>query len=194
MGWEWGTEITFGRSFCCNQYAIEATYWTLHEFQGYACASEPPSPVDPFGLVSTPLETGLMLFHGLGANGWFNNAEEHRLWRIDEVHNVELNFIRNHLLSAGCGCPLSVDLLAGVRYFRFRENLTWGSLANGYVWRQDHGADEAYVNDEIANNLIGGQIGFNVEYQACHCLKFFVMPKIGIYDNVIAEQLRGPVG
>ena len=88
VGWEWGAEITFGRSFCCNQYAVEATYWTLHEFQGFASASEPVSPVDPFGLVSTPLETGLMLFHGTGANGWFNNAEEHRLWRTDVVHNV----------------------------------------------------------------------------------------------------------
>ena len=49
VGWEWGTEITFGRCFCCNQYAIEATYWTLHEFDGYACASVAPCPVDPTG-------------------------------------------------------------------------------------------------------------------------------------------------
>ena len=58
VGWEWGTEITFGRSFCCNQYSIEATYWTLHEFDGYACASIPGGNVD------TPLNTSLMYFHG----------------------------------------------------------------------------------------------------------------------------------
>ena len=129
VGWEGGGEIRFGRCFCCGQYAIEADFWALNEFSGYSSATSPVSATNPFGIVSTPLTTGLMLFNGFGTNGWFDNAEEHRLWRTDEVYNVELNMIRNHLLMAECGCPLSVDVLAGVRYFRFRENLTWGTFA-----------------------------------------------------------------
>ena len=194
VGWEGGGEIRFGRCFCCGQYAIEADFSALNEFSGYSSATSPVSATNPFGIVSTPLTTGLMLFNGFGANGWFDNAEEHRLWRTDEVYNVELNMIRNHLLTAECGCPLSVDVLAGVRYFRFRENLTWGTLAFGSYWGENGGADEAYVCDSIANNLIGGQIGFNVNYCVNNRLRLFVTPKIALCDNVIENDFRANLG
>ena len=113
---------------------------------------------------------------------------------MNKIHNVELNFVRNRLLSAGCGCPLSIDLLAGIRYFRFREDLTWGTLHDGCVWGEDGGADEAYVNDEIANNLIGGQIGFNLNYCLCHGVNLFITPKIGIYDNIIENNFGAQLG
>ncbi len=180
VGWEWGGEIRFGRTFCCDQYAIEATYWTLHEFQGSSCASEPVSPTDPYGLVSSPLTTGLVTFNGWGANGWFDNCLRHTLQRTDEVHDVELNFVRNRLCGGECGCPLSIDVSAGMRYFRFRDDLVWGGEAQDETW--------AYFSDNIANNLVGGQIGFNVEYQACKQVKFFVTPKFGIYDNIIQSN------
>ena len=32
--WEWGGEIRFGRYFCCKEYAIEATYWGIHDMTG----------------------------------------------------------------------------------------------------------------------------------------------------------------
>jgi hypothetical protein len=186
--WVPGGEIRIGRCFCCNQYAIEADFWGLHEMNGFACASVHG------GYVNTPLQDDLMYFHGLPSGGWFDGAQEHRLWRTDEAYNVELNFIRNHLLVAECGCPLSVDLLAGVRYFRFRDNLTWGTLKGGCTWGEAGGADEAYINDAAANNLIGGQLGFNLEYRASCCLKFFVTPKVGIYDNIIENNFGAQLG
>ena len=58
-GWEWGGEITFGRTFCCNQWSLEATYWTTNDFTGSSLRSIPG------GYVSSPLNTGLVYFGGL---------------------------------------------------------------------------------------------------------------------------------
>ena len=44
VGWEGGGEITFGRYFCCNQWSLEATYWTLAELAGSASVSLPAIP------------------------------------------------------------------------------------------------------------------------------------------------------
>ena len=58
-GWEWGGELTFGRTFCCNQWSLEATYWTTNEFTGSACATIPG------GYVNTPLITHDVCFGGV---------------------------------------------------------------------------------------------------------------------------------
>ena len=85
---------------------------------------------DPAG-VSTPLTAGYVLFAGQGANGWFDNSICQTLRRTDEVHNLELNFVRHRLLS-DCNCPLCVDVSSGIRFFRFRDDLDWGAEC-GYV-------------------------------------------------------------
>ena len=98
------------------------------------------------------------------------------------MQDIELNVVHHHLLCE-CGCPLSVDLSAGVRFFRFRDNLVWGhSCEADQSW--------AYIRDQTENNLIGGQIGFNVEYQVCKCLKFFVTPTVGLFDNYITNRFN----
>ena len=113
------------------------------------------------------------------------------------MHNVELNFIRNRLLSAGCGCPLSVDLLAGVSMLpAFAKTSPWGGLANGCVWGQRPRARRSLrQRSRLPTTSSAASIrDFNLRvfYQACRCLKFFVMPKIGIYDNVISRTTSGP--
>ena len=77
-------------------------------------------------------------------------------------------------------------------YFRFDENLTFGSLRNGGTWGEL--ANEAYLNDNITNNLFGFQIGFDLAYRFAGCAKFFVSPKIGIYDNAMNQNFQAYLG
>jgi hypothetical protein len=177
VGWEGGGEVTFGRYFCCNQWSLEATFWTMAEFTGCASVS---LPSDPAG-VSTPLNARFLIFDGQQGVGWFNNSLCQTLQRTDEVHDIEINAIRHHLLCEG-GCPLCVDLLAGVRFFRFRDDLDWGAQDS---WVGQYYGTWAYFRDQTENNLFGGQIGFNVNYQLCNRLRFFVKPTVGLFDNYI---------
>ena len=48
--------------------------------------------------------------------------------------------------------------LVGVRYFRFTESLKYGSVAFGHNFGDDGGADEAYMNFGVVNNMFGGQV------------------------------------
>ncbi|MGA2031667.1 MAG: hypothetical protein ABSG68_05385 [Thermoguttaceae bacterium] len=180
LDWQAGGEIRIGRQFCCNQWAIEADYWTLSPFDGFLATK------DANGLVS-PLTNGWTFDkNNVGFNEYFDHANEHDLWRHDEIHSLELNVIRNHL--CGCGCaPWNLDASLGVRYFRFRERLIYGSDSLGM-------GSCAYLNDEVANNLIGLQFGFNGEYCLNERLKVFVTPKFGLYDNVMNQSFNAYTG
>lgn len=183
--WQWGGQVTLGRHFCCgcDPWSIEATYWGLTDFDN--CTS--PAQVVPY--YSTPFQVGdLDIANHPGsptANFWFDNSPQHLVWRDSEFHNVELNLVRNQLLGCECG-PWNVDWLVGIRYFRFRDHLVFG--AQHGPWDMDGNTspfegDWIYLNDEIANNLIGMQMGLNAEYRiGCRC-KLFVTPKFGVYDN-----------
>ena len=126
LQWGWGGEVRFGRRFCCDcvPYAIEATYWTTEAITGSQCATWPG------GYVSTPLIVKYIDFNGENAEDWFDGAEEHRLTRRDEFHNLEVNLIREQLAWA-CDSPWDIGWSVGVRYFRFQEDLDFSSLRQG---------------------------------------------------------------
>ena len=53
-----------------------------------------------------------------------------------------------------------------------RENSPLPSLQQGYNWGDDNGASEGYLSDNITNNLIGCQVGFELGYRRrpeCGC-------------------------
>ena len=97
MQWQWGGEVHFGRRFCCGcvPYAIEATYWTTEPFSGCQVTT------NPGGYVSTPLgDPADVVRPAHAAEDWFDGAKEHRVWRRDEFHNIEINLIREQLACA----------------------------------------------------------------------------------------------
>jgi hypothetical protein len=188
MQWKWGGEIRFGRRFCCDQWGLEAVYWTLDPFEGYNSVLPPTA----LGL-GTPLQFRQVQFNGQTAENWFgvidptHGALEHRLWRRNEFQNVEINVLRTPMIGNSCS-PWGIDWLFGARYFRFEENLTFASLRNGYTWGQ--GAGEAYMNDQIINSLLGFQFGFDVDYRVANNLRLFAGPRFGIYNNHIDHTFR----
>ena len=120
LEWESGGEVRFGRRFCCDQWGLEAVYWTLNPMTGFASMSHSHG-------VSTPLRVSEIEFDGVNGVDLFDDAEEHRLWRRDEFHNIELNLIR-YASACQFGCPWDIRWTGGVRFFRFEESLRFGSL------------------------------------------------------------------
>jgi hypothetical protein len=182
MEWESGGEVRFGRRFCCDQWGLEAVYWTLNPMTGFA------SMTNAHG-VSTPLRVSEIEFDGVNGEVLFDGAEEHRLWRRDEFHNIEINLIR-YASAFQFGCPWNIRWNGGVRFLRFEESLRFGSLDQGYEWGEDGGEHEAYLRDEIKNNLIGPQIGCDARYAVRENLEFFFAPKVGVYNNRVENRFE----
>lgn len=187
MEWKWGGEVRFGRRFCCNcvPYAVEGVYWTTEPFTAHRYTTNPGN------YVSTPLVVTPMTFDGVAAQNWFDGAQEHRLWRRNEFHNFEINLVREQLAWA-CDSPWDIGWSIGVRYFRFREDLTFGSLRAGAQWGDL--ADEAYFSDTITNNLLGVQFGFDAAYCLFDGVRAFISPKVGLYNNYIESNFAAHTG
>ncbi|MBN2024705.1 MAG: hypothetical protein JW809_18145 [Pirellulales bacterium] len=185
LSWQSGGEVRFGRRFCCDEWAVEATYWTLNAMTGSSHFNVPG------GTVSTPLDVFYVRFLNDAdtCNLYFDNAAEHRLWRRDEFHNVEINLVRRGLNYDPDGA-WNVDWLVGARFFRFEDDFRFGTLQDGATWGGNGGADEAYLRENIKNNLVGFQFGFDARSNTWHNLRLFVAPQLGIYNNHIENRFE----
>ncbi|MGA2796250.1 MAG: hypothetical protein ABSE63_01595 [Thermoguttaceae bacterium] len=225
FSWSWGGEVRFGRRFCCDcnngcnsgcnsgcngccnsgYWALEASYWTLSDLDSSVCHTSPcfSNPDNPYGTVGTPLIVSDIQFDYVPGTAWFDTASEHRLWRRDEVQNVEVNIVRGQWCY-GQDCPWDLGWSMGVRYFRFQESWKFGSLAGPdttdpnnpiyHYWGEGGGCFEAYLRDGITNNLVGPQLGFELGYCMGCNLRFFLAPKVGIYDNQISNNFQAYLG
>lgn len=181
--WEWGGELKFGRRFGCNPcdpsayWAIEADYWTTGVFTGYASMTNPSTVSTPFSVsylniidqTSTPRD----------GRYWFDNAGEHRIWRHNEFQNVEISLVRGQW-SVSCGSCWDFSWSAGPRFFRFDEDLVFGSTRDASDWS---GWNAAYIDSQVTNELWGGQFGCDLGFNAGRSLRFFASPKFGVYNN-----------
>ncbi|NLX95907.1 MAG: BBP7 family outer membrane beta-barrel protein [Rhodopirellula sp.] len=187
--WRGGVEIRLGHRFCCGEWAVEGVFWTLDEMRGFAGLAG----VAGGGQLSTPLNFEDVRYVSDPDPAavdrpeyLFDVADAHYLRRINEFYNTEINLLRN--ATQGCG-PLDVDVLFGVRWFRFREHLTFASLdQNGGDW--SNGAAVGYLDDSIKNDLVGLQAGLDAGYNLGCSLRLFARPKIGIYNNHIEHSFN----
>lgn len=182
MSWRWGGEVKFGRRFCCYcvPCAIEATYWTLDSFNGSQTTSLYPS-----SYINTPLITDNISFPLTGsptATAIFNGARRHTVSRHDELHNVEVNFVKEQL-AWGCDSPWDIGWAFGVRYFRYEDSLRVASLSQNADY-------DAYFEDTATNSLVGAQLGFDLAYNVGGRVRLFLTPKFGIYNNFIDSDFQ----
>ena len=184
LEWEGGFDLRLGRRFCCgcNQWALEAGYWTLN-----------PAEISVFrshmNLVSTPLDLLNVEDPVVGgpAQGLFDEAEAHIIDRRNEVHSIELNLIRSPI-GVVCGTPFHCSWTFGARFFRFEEDLVFSSLdEGGTVFGVD---PTGYLDDKCVNNLIGAQLGCRVDYTR-NKWRLYAFPKVGIYNNHIRHRFSG---
>jgi hypothetical protein len=177
--WAAGGQITLGYAWCgaCGP-SLAFTYWGLSPMEGFS------SVVDQTGNINTALSTPIDLNNVTMNNGdpaslYFDNAHEQRIWRRDIVNNFEVNALTG-IYQVG---NLQMAALAGFRYFRFAEDLTYGSVMFGSTFGANGGADEAYLRFNCINNLYGGQVGALVNAMLTDDLSFFFIPKFGIFSN-----------
>ena len=189
--WNAGWEVNLGRAFCSGT-AIQFTYWQLDSL-------EDSRNLRPGGgvFLNTPIVVDLLPdLNGENVEDYFDGSPEHRLRRSNQVLNMELNAFSTPWLSNSCGYS-GIRWMAGVRWFRFDENLVFGSVAGAGAIDGgtstgdfgDNGGDhEAYYDVRTENNLIGPQIGALGRYQLFPRLGLYATPKMGLFANQINQQ------
>jgi hypothetical protein len=185
VDWRGGAEIRVGREFCgCGgPYRVEAVYWSVGNFSRFDSITHASGVSSP--LIFNDIEFGV----GNAAPNIFDGAAEHRLWRTNEIHNFELNVAHESLLNSNDG-GISLDVWAGLRYFRFDEFVQFASVDAGSSFGAAGGTTEAYLNDRIIDNLFGTQVGFEIQWYAASGLRFYLAPQTGLYVNYIENRLR----
>jgi hypothetical protein len=153
---------------------VEGVFWGLGEFEGADSASIAAG-------VSTPLAVDGIEFGGVNGQYYFDEALQHRLTRQSETYNAEVNFLRS-VIAPCCETPFQLNCLAGFRYFRLTDAITFGSR-KGPDWGYSGGTEEAYLADRATNDLYGVQVGLDGSYALAPQWRLFCNAKFGIFDN-----------
>lgn len=181
-GWRAGGEFSLGRYFCCGQKALTFNYWATDAFAATA------SYRDVNNGISTPIDLFNVTLGGNPAASIFDNAREHRIYRHNELHNLELNLWRYSLL--GANPNLQMNLFTGARFFRFDETLRFSSVAGGFDFGTTGGVREGYLNIRDVNNLVGWQIGTRLNYFLTPRLAAYATPTFGLFGNQINQRVH----
>ncbi len=199
--WSGGFDVRLGRYFNCGRNAVEGVYWGLFPSSDSTLTTSADTVGALNGILNwDQLNYGLdMMMMPRTADQFVNNSNAHLLTRDNEIHNVELNLL--HF----CG-PCNVDpcgnsrlrhsWLAGVRFFKFHDNLLFGAEENGGNGRFLLEDDEIYYNIDIDNNLIGVQVGATGEYLLTCRWSLDYGFKFGVFNNQIdhVSEIGGSQG
>lgn len=85
------------------------------------------------------------------------------------------------LTGPSCGSKLNLTWLAGVRYFRFEDNLTYAASLNDSMITRS--TDDLYYDVNTTNDLVGFQLGSRLDYCAGKRINVYGTAKAGIYGN-----------
>ncbi len=196
IGFAWSGCDNFGAAGCasgcgdCNscgsgyRHGIEATYWGVWgldaEDSRRSETNQLSSPLD-LGFVNVPTA-------GLPASVFFDNAREHRLSRDGQVQNVEINLV--DFITPTYGRDVQFQWLVGARFFKFDEFLQFASVSSGNEFGSDGGLNEAYLDLDVENNLIGAQIGGRADWRVHRAWRVFAGTKVGVFANDINFDTR----
>ncbi len=182
--WRAGGEVSVGRRFGCDcRWGVVGTFWAIDRMEGFA------SVRDPNDNINTPIDLGFVTIGADPATDFFDNAREHRIWRTNELYNLEINFLR-YGLTLDPTWRMQAALLAGVRWLRFDERLIFGSVAGGSEFGSNGGANEAYLNIREENDLVGFQLGTVLSYYVLPRLRLYATPVVGIFGNDIRQRVH----
>ena len=179
IGWNGGAQVDVGFRMCEKTW-LSATYWFISELDGEAGVT------DGTGQINSTLDFRSLDFSPtVTVNDLYNGARAQKVWRSSEFHNIELN-----VLNGPCWCPcdcVRMSWMGGARFFRFSDSMLFGT-SHDYTEFGIAPAYDAYYDIDVKNNLIGGQIGFRLDWRTgCKC-SFFAAPKIGIYNNYVTQR------
>ena len=114
----------------------------------------------------------------------YDGADNHRLYRENEIHNLEWNLLRNGGAFQGYNCnAVNIEWMAGVRWFRFHEEMRYAAFSTNPVY-----PPQMFYDLETQNDLIGFQLGARTEHCLTNRLSLALGTKFGIYGNEIYHR------
>jgi hypothetical protein len=191
-GWEvawWGLDDDFQQQYVDGPVVGDFRYYGAVNYAGlqYDDGSG-TQPVNDYYNYQSPIT-------GLGTE----TVLSQRVRTNFSAQNLELNFLRLPLLTAGCvydSCAPAFSLtgLCGVRYFSFDDDLgfdtewaTGGQTAfNGW----GNGTNELFHDIQMENQLVGFQLGANMNYMVASRWNAFWDTNFGVYNNHISQFQR----
>lgn len=179
--WGGGGGVTFGRAFCgcgdgCSMPALQVSYWGLEPLEDEAVLTGGFYNT-PIYLSDNPLGVGF-------ADAYFDGSPEHRLSRRNEVHNIELNILEYPIFNPNR--TVNVSWLAGVRFFKFDDDLLFSAVRNGFTYGDPQ--NTAFYDVDVENNMIGAQLGAYANLWLTDRLSLYATPKFGIYNNYMTQN------
>jgi hypothetical protein len=201
-----GIDIRIGRQWCCGLRAVEFVYWGVYPRDSAAPFPEAGSTVatrwDVYGQLNGILNWDDVSYNGSTGDWSVNNAVAHGAFRESEFHNVEVNLLQ--LLGGpmvdACGTGVSGSVccpprwrhrwLAGLRFFKFRDELVFGADTVDGVFT---GApEEIYYHLQTENYLYGIQLGHLTTLCVTQRLGLDLGIRFGLFQNRIEhEQMIG---
>jgi hypothetical protein len=186
-----GPEVAITKFLGCDSTrGIQGVYYGFTGMGGYDAEHSQQN------LISSPMDLGFVNFDGAPASTYFDNSRDHRVWREDEFHNVEVNYI-HYLVGSGCqtcACqPYSFAWLTGFRFIKFSDNILWGASQANYDWGVD-GSRQGYLTTEVDNHLYGWQIGAMFQHNFSCNWSWYATPKVGIFGNSMDFHTCGYTG
>ena len=193
--WRGGWLVSFGKWFggCdpCNQCGprcgLQAVYFSTSPFTGSSSvfAADPLNGEWVSSTIDMNDQLGPIEFpDGNEVDDYFDNSLSQTIRRRDYIQSVEINLLTQYWQpTARC----QVTWLAGVRWFRFDENLLYSAVAGAST---PTGSDQAFMNFDCTNDLVGFQLGARCDWYVTQRFSLFVTPKFGFYGNHIQTQNR----
>jgi hypothetical protein len=193
--WRGGWIVSFGKWFggcnpcntCGPRCGLGVTYFSTSPFQGRSTVNA----ADPAGgqWVSSTIDMNdvggpIQFPDGNEVDDYFDNSASQTISRQDYIQSVEINMLTQYWQpNAHC----QVTWLAGVRWFRFDESLTYSAIAGAST---PTGSPYAAMDFDCTNDLVGFQLGARCDWYLTQRFSLFVTPKFGIYGNHIQTQNR----
>lgn len=186
-----GFEVTVGRTFCCCQNALEVTYWGLFPGQNWRSAwgSEMVGDLDTTWNF-TDLDYDNLDGTAGPVSDWYNGAQHQAVMSEYQINSVEVNLLGQTcgggVFGGGCcrnpcGPCLNFGWSAGIRYFQFNERFMFGTDDWDTVWTGNGG--ELWYENEVTNDLLGFQLGGELDYRFAKRWSVFINGKAGVYGN-----------
>lgn len=159
----------------CDGNGLQFIYWGLYPGEAFDEILGPGLSSYRGGLTNIAVAPGaqnLLTF--------FDNADTNYAYRTNEVHNVEINLLRNAgAYTTRRGRDASFELIGGFRWFQFNETFGVGAF--------NAATNPTAVEYEIdvENTLLGFQLGGRSEYCLTDRLGASVGVKLGVFNNGI---------
>jgi hypothetical protein len=178
--WKGGFELRLGRTLGTN-WALETAFWYLDPSGSTVSVRSDANDI------SSRLDTGVLAYQGVPMSDYYNNAHEQRINRTNDFQNLELNLWQQSL-SVDPGGRWGMAVFSGVRWFRYRDMVEYGTVMAGAEFEDNDPTTQSWYHVRVSNQLIGWQIGARSQLYLGPRWRLFAVPRIGLMANVLSLQ------